>query len=223
MGAALARLVDQYRQAMRLSAQEAFDQATQPMSKYQQERVMTCRPQDVSFLDIEQLLVADRGAAERRFAQIQREALDELQSGYRAAKMSLDSTLWDRVEFLALRKELADQWQPRNGMERQLIDTMAQAQTSWFCWLRATNNWAAAFEVPRQGPRDRIPKEMQSITAADAMERAGAMADRYNKIFLRTLRALRDLRRYNPVVVVQNAGQVNVGGQQVNVAAEPTN
>jgi len=29
---------------------------------------------------------------------------------------------------------------------------------------------------------------------------------------------LRDLRRYGPAVVVQNAGQVNVGAQQVNVA-----
>jgi hypothetical protein len=45
------------------------------------------------------------------------------------------------------------------------------------------------------------------------------MIDRFNKIVLRTLRALRDLRRYAPAVIVQNAGQVNVGGQQVNVAA----
>jgi hypothetical protein len=50
------------------------------------------------------------------------------------------------------------------------------------------------------------------------MERAAAMADRFNRIFLRTLRALRDLRRYATPVVVQNAGQVNVAGQQVNIA-----
>ena len=53
---------------------------------------------------------------------------------------------------------------------------------------------------------------------AEAIEQAMAMGDRFNRIFLRTLRALRDLRRYAPTVVVQNAGQVNVGGQQVNVA-----
>jgi hypothetical protein len=41
--------------------------------------------------------------------------------------------------------------------------------------------------------------------------------DRFDRIFLRTLRALRNLRRQTPGVVVQNAGQVNVGGQQVNV------
>jgi hypothetical protein len=40
------------------------------------------------------------------------------------------------------------------------------------------------------------------------------MVDRFNRIFLRTLRALRDLRKHAPTVVVQNAGQVNVGEQQ---------
>jgi hypothetical protein len=34
----------------------------------------------------------------------------------------------------------------------------------------------------------------------------------------RTLRALRDLRRYAPTVMIQSAGQVNIGGQQVNMA-----
>ncbi len=42
------------------------------------------------------------------------------------------------------------------------------------------------------------------------------MVDRFNRLFLRTLRALRDLRRYAPAVNIQNAGQVNIGGQQVN-------
>jgi hypothetical protein len=50
-----------------------------------------------------------------------------------------------------------------------------------------------------------------------AVEQAAAMVDRFNRIFLRTLRALRDLRRYSPTVVVQNAEQVNVGRRQVNV------
>lgn len=44
------------------------------------------------------------------------------------------------------------------------------------------------------------------------------MADRWQKTFLRTLRALRDLRRYASNVVIQNAGQVNLANQQVNVA-----
>ena len=43
--------------------------------------------------------------------------------------------------------------------------------------------------------------------------------ERFHGIFLRTLKALRDLRRQVPGVVVQNAGQVNVGQQQLNVSA----
>ena len=50
-----------------------------------------------------------------------------------------------------------------------------------------------------------------------AVEQAAAMADRFSRMFLR---ALRDLRRYAPAVIVQNAGQVNVAGKQINVAAE---
>ena len=46
------------------------------------------------------------------------------------------------------------------------------------------------------------------------------MAERFNGMFLRTLKALRHLRRQVPGVVVQNAGQSNVGQQQqLNVSA----
>jgi hypothetical protein len=46
------------------------------------------------------------------------------------------------------------------------------------------------------------------------------MADRFNRLFLRTLRQLRDLRRYAMPVTINNPQQVNIaaeGGQQVNV------
>ena len=55
-------------------------------------------------------------------------------------------------------------------------------------------------------------------TDAEAIDHAAAMMDRFNSIFLRSLRALCDLRRYSGPVIVQNAGQLNVGGQQLNVA-----
>ena len=52
---------------------------------------------------------------------------------------------------------------------------------------------------------------------ADTVDQADRLADGYNRQFLRVLRQLRDLRRYTPVVI-QNAQQVNVGNQQVNVS-----
>ena len=52
---------------------------------------------------------------------------------------------------------------------------------------------------------------------AGAVDQAHRLADGYNRQFLRVLRQLRDLRRYAPVVI-QNAQQVNVGNQQLNVS-----
>jgi hypothetical protein len=52
---------------------------------------------------------------------------------------------------------------------------------------------------------------------ADAVDQAHRLADSYNRQFLRTLRQLRDLRRYTPPVIVNNGGQVNVANQQMNV------
>jgi hypothetical protein len=43
------------------------------------------------------------------------------------------------------------------------------------------------------------------------------MVQRYHTLYLRTLKALQDLRR-RPAVVVRRAGQVNIAQQQVNVA-----
>jgi len=45
------------------------------------------------------------------------------------------------------------------------------------------------------------------------------MMDRYNRIFLRMLRQLRDLRRYSTPITINNPQQVNItadGGKQVN-------
>jgi hypothetical protein len=47
------------------------------------------------------------------------------------------------------------------------------------------------------------------------------MAERWHGIVLRTLRALRDPRRYTPAVIVRNAGQVNVATRQKPNAGEP--
>src|SRR5579883_2179423 len=52
---------------------------------------------------------------------------------------------------------------------------------------------------------------------ADAIEQAAAMLDRFNRIFLRTLRALCDMRRHSAPLIVQNGGQMNVAQQQVNL------
>jgi hypothetical protein len=99
---------------------------------------------------------------------------------------------------------------------------MALAQGGWLFWPGALGRWASlGVEEFGRESKDRWGRATPRLSTGEAIERAGAMADRFNKVFLRTLRALRDLRRYAPTVIVQNAGQVNVGGQQVNVAGPP--
>ncbi|MBX3296141.1 MAG: hypothetical protein KF762_10560 [Acidobacteria bacterium] len=47
------------------------------------------------------------------------------------------------------------------------------------------------------------------------------MTDGFHRLFMRTLRQLRDLRRYSSVTIT-NANQVNIatnGGKQANIAA----
>jgi hypothetical protein len=101
---------------------------------------------------------------------------------------------------------------------------MAQAQTAVYFWQERLSTRASTEpsneELDATGPKGwKRPR----ISDSEAIEQAAGMVDRFNRIYLRTLRALRDLRRYPPTVVVQNAVQVNVGGQQVNLAtdAEP--
>lgn len=58
-----------------------------------------------------------------------------------------------------------------------------------------------------------------TITEVQSLGQAVQMADRWKRIYIRTLRQLRDLRRLAPVTI-NNAGQVNIaaeGGNQVNL------
>jgi hypothetical protein len=66
------------------------------------------------------------------------------------------------------------------------------------------------------------------VSEAEAINEAAQMVDRWSRLFLRTLRQLRDLRRYAAPgtaapVTIHNPAQVNVGHQQINVAAAPDN
>ena len=98
---------------------------------------------------------------------------------------------------------------------------MAQAYTGYLAWpeqldIQATREAQVEDQDLKQLGHWQPPR----LTAAQALEQSAAMTERFHRLFLRSLRALRDLRRYGPTVVVQNAGQVNVGAQQLNVAQQ---
>lgn len=61
-------------------------------------------------------------------------------------------------------------------------------------------------------------RKRRGVTTVEAIEQAAAMADCFNRMFLRTLRQLRDLRRYARQMVINNLAQVHIAHQQVNIA-----
>jgi hypothetical protein len=216
MHAALAELVKEYKRRLSLSTQQAVDKATQALPG-EEDRIRNTLPERLTWLNLHLLTERDPQLAAQRWEEVKLAARQELRSGHRMARGFHDSRPWERAQFLALRDELAREWRPRNGIERQLIETMAQAQTGWIFWLNVMHNWLViGAEESGPGCTTVTGHATPRLTTAEAIDRAGAMADRFNKIFLRTLRTYRDLRRQGPAVLVQNVGQVKVNGRPAN-------
>jgi hypothetical protein len=213
---ALARLVGEYRRSIGATIPAALAEAA-GLAPGQEERARTVPPERLTWLNLHALAERDPEAAARRWEEVKSAALDELRSGHRAARAFQDTSPWERAQFLALRDELAGQWRPQGGVEWQLVETMALAQTAMFVWLKALSMWAT-MGAEASGPdgKDDLGRPTPRLTEAQAIDRAAAKVDRFHRMFLRTLQALCDLRRYGPTVIVQNIGQVNIGGQGVN-------
>jgi hypothetical protein len=98
-----------------------------------------------------------------------------------------------------------------------LIDQMAAYQSWAWEWMWEFSAYAELADLrEKQPPPRQAPSERVHMTALLAMEKAGELVERFQGLFLTTLRALQGLRRAGPVVV-RRAGQVNVAHQQVNL------
>jgi hypothetical protein len=99
----------------------------------------------VSWSDLHNLFGREPERALARWEEVKQAAREEVRSGHRGAKVVevYGSTPWKRADFLALRQDLLDSWQPRDGIERQLLETMAQAQTAAEHWLKVLTSKAA--------------------------------------------------------------------------------
>jgi hypothetical protein len=183
-------------------------------------------PSAVDWLHLASLAERNPQLLVKCWQSINQTALDDLQNGFRAARAvaTAGATPWEQAQFLALRASLVYDWQPRGGVEIALIDMMTQAltlQERWMLKLLAATRTQE--EHARTIHSSRLTKEAPRLSEAQAVEQAAAMVDRFNRLFMRTLRQLRDLRRYTPAVTIQNADQVNIGGQQINAVTERTN
>jgi hypothetical protein len=209
-------MVEYLKDAYKLDAAAASAKAEEASEGYLAS-VLKGPADQVSWCGLNALLRRDAEAATRRWEEVKEQALYEVRCGHRAAKAmeGYGSHAWTRAQFLAIRRDLMEGWQPRNGIERQLIDMMAQAQTANLYWLdMLTLRSSCGSGRKREGGR----WEPETVSDAEAVEQAAAMVERFQGMFVRALKALRELRRQVPVVV-QNAGQVNVGDKQVNINA----
>jgi hypothetical protein len=221
--AAFGRLVESYEKHLKLTRAEAFARATEAPAEHL-ERILDSPPDQLTWCELYTVGRSDPERATALWEGVKQAALEELQTGHRAAQAveGTNPVAWQRAQFLALRNDLAAQWQPRNGIERQLLDTAAQAQAGYLHWLHVltvrTSLESHTNDRRHQEEAKWLPPRQSD---ADAIDQAAAMVDRFNRIFLRTLRALCDLRRRGGPVIVQNGGQLNVAQQQVNVNSPP--
>jgi hypothetical protein len=162
------------------------------------------------------------GEALALWTRVREAADDELETGRRAAKVAGNHTgAYALAQFLAVRDAFADQWQPRGGIESAMVDMLTVAYSLQMYWSTIAHERALHDHDEQLKDVHRFETKGWRSTyqcAADAVEQAYRLADGYNRQFLRVLRQMRDLRRYSPVVIQNNGGQVNVGAQQVNVA-----
>jgi hypothetical protein len=222
MASAYRRMLEDYRRYHGVKPDEALVAVEKARSSHTLESVQSKEPQQVSWYQLSELAQADPEAATEQWKEIQAAARADLLNGQRAARAvreGASSGAWEMAQFLAVRAAMVKQWQPQGGMEQLLIDTLAQAYTEQHRWIAAANNFLSAECDKHQVELERREKWLPPrVTEAEALEQAMGMAERWNRMFLRTLRALRDLRRYTPTITIQNVGQVNIGGQQINVA-----
>jgi len=228
LAAALARafgaLVDSYRQHFGLSPEEARQRAAEAPEEYRR-RILDGPADQVGWCELDTLAREDPALALQRWEQVKEAAREEVRGGHRAAGAlqglvdGYDGTCWSRAQFLGLRAELVAAWRPRDGMELQLIDQLAQWQTLLWGWQSTLTAYTMLFST---GARRRTSEESYCdpprLSDAEAAEQAAEKVERCHRMYLRTLRALQDQRRLGPPVIVRRAGQVNIGQQQVNVS-----
>lgn len=218
LAAAYAANVDWRMRELKESAEEADGRVRAVDDTEEQRRALSEPADEVSWWSLSALIEADPEAGWAVWERVKAEAQEELLSGHRAAlALCWDDSPWRRAQFLAIRQTFVDEWQPRGGIELTLIDQMAQAHSLYLHWIERAHTQASleASSFDKQLNQNGRWKPRQ-ISAAEALDQSAQMAERWQKLFVRALRALRDLRRHAPPVVVAGQGaQVNVGQNQI--------
>ena len=212
-------------------------------SKQLYDKMMSYPLDLISFVDLAEMWPVDPRRAEEIWEMLKVEARNVFESGHLASKATVPvdymRTAWNVASYLGMRESFIAEWKPRGGIELSLLDTLVQAFFQFQYWTKEsvlrtqTEPRQEAPEYTEWKDRKRGERKAMGwgrgwwdipyVREQAAVEHAAQMADRWNRIYLRTLRSLRDLRRYSVPVTINNPQQVNIaaeGGQQVNVLKE---
>lgn len=178
-------------------------------------------PEDYTWINIADAAGRDESAGRRLWGNVKRAAAEDLKSG-RAGAIAVEGPFarpLERAEYLAVWAALADGLQPRNGLDRLLIDGMAQAWVMHRRWLnKHVLRDSLDTRAIERDERQRGNWETQRQGQVEAIAHAALMADRFQRSFMRLLKSYRDQRRLLGNVVVSPGAQLNVADQQVNVS-----
>jgi hypothetical protein len=174
-------------------------------------------PADFSWHDVMAVWGQDDAAGRALWERIKQTACDELREGKAGAFAveAHDERPMRRAEYVAVWLALADGLRPANGAERLLIDGMTQALMMQRHWLERMVQTESRDTI-RRGRHDGF--EPPRMSEAEAVDRAVAMQDRFQRQFLRLMKCYRDGRRLFASMTVLG-GQVNVAEQQVVMGA----
>jgi len=212
-----------------LEAEKKRGPAPVPSGRYWVDSVddaLSMSPEDLSWNAIGQFEHENPGSFEMIWERVKQYARDELESGHRAASVAVgDQRPITRARFLVLREKYIREWEPRNVLESQLIDSICQIQTIREYWMTlATERVAVECEIERYWVEQSGKRTERRIDGSESARDAREEAERWDRVFIRSVRALRDLRRYTSAVIVNNqGGQVNVAAdqsQQTNVVTK---
>ena len=233
-----------------LSIEEAREKAFHPCMDSEEAKkefnMMLSLPIDcLNFVDLLELHNFAPRVAERFWENVKREGRLEFESGHLAANITFPveymKGMWNIARYIGVRESFIEEWQPKGGLEISLIDMLTQTYFQWQYWLEQTVKRSQTRERAEHPEYSQWMAHRQAeyrangwsdgywfrpyVDEQQALEHAVQMADRWNRIFMRTLRQLRDLRRYAPVTI-NNPNQVNIaaeGGQQINVSSQEKN
>lgn len=219
---------DEYIQTQ-YSPDKIHDVVTEPITDNELATLRERPCSEIRWDDLHSLHNRDSSRAMKLWDGIQAAAADWLQSGnFACERVQANEKPWHRAEFKAIRRQFVEAWEPQGAIEAAMVDILAQSYMGMNYWLRVTGTMTSReFEAAEKDERDRYGSRAEwhtpRLNVAEAIDRAFTMVDRFNRMFLRTLRQMRDLRRYQMPVTINNPKQVNIaadGGQQVNLQAK---